>query len=150
MPQKLSWKRSLTNTGRRASLAYRQSPSWLECASILYVNLCINDSGCDSLQVIRDETREKPLELEMGWVCEASNWQYSLVSKDLVKAADIAALAAVAGQTIQPVPDGIEATFMRLAFNYEIEAFSALQNCINIIYLSVAGAVEEKSMDVAI
>lgn len=71
------------------------------------------------LQVIRDETREKPLELEMGWVCEASNWQYSLVSKDLVKDADTAALAAVAGQTIQPVPD-------------------------------VTGAVEEKSMDVAI
>ena len=62
---------------------------------------------CDSLQVIRDETREKPLELEMGWVCEASNWQYSLVAKDLVKDADTAALAAVAGQTIQPVPDGI-------------------------------------------
>eukprot|EP01036_Dinobryon_divergens_P029811 gene29811-38965_t len=52
------------------------------------------------LQLIRDESREKPLELEMGWISAATNFKHVLVPKDLVLEADKAALAAVAGQTV--------------------------------------------------
>lgn len=49
------------------------------------------------LQVIRDASKEKPLEIEMGWLCEESNWKHALVPSDIVSAADNKAKAALEG-----------------------------------------------------
>lgn len=46
-----------------------------------------------SLQVIRDPAKDKPLELEMGWLCADNKFVFSHVPKDLVASADAAALA---------------------------------------------------------
>lgn len=40
------------------------------------------------MYVVRDASRDKPFELEMGWLCEETGWKYSSVPNDLVKAAD--------------------------------------------------------------
>ena len=45
-----------------------------ECARIMYT--------------IRDPSKDKPFELEMGWLCEASGYTQSLVPSDMVKAAE--------------------------------------------------------------
>jgi hypothetical protein len=50
-----------------------------------------------SLYIIRDVSKDKPFELEMGWLCEETNNKFSLVPKDVVDAADAAAKEAVAG-----------------------------------------------------
>lgn len=47
---------------------------------------------CNSLEVIRDPAKDKPLELEMGWLCESTGWKHSHVPPALVKEADEAAL----------------------------------------------------------
>jgi 20S proteasome subunit alpha 7 len=47
------------------------------------------------LQIIRDPAKDKPIELEMGWICNESNNVFEHVPKDLVKAADVLALAEV-------------------------------------------------------
>lgn len=47
------------------------------------------------MYTIRDPSKDKPFELEMGWLCEASEWKYSSVPTDMLKAADAAAKAAV-------------------------------------------------------
>lgn len=49
----------------------------------------------DSLQVIRDPAKDKPLELEMGWLSAETNYVFGHVPKDLVLAADAAALAEI-------------------------------------------------------
>jgi len=49
------------------------------------------------LYTIRDPSKDKPFELEMGWLCEATGWKHSLVPADLVKGADERAKAAAAG-----------------------------------------------------
>lgn len=67
---------------------------------ILSARILIHAVVFGSLQLIRDESREKPLELEMGWISAATNFKHVLVPKELVLEADTAALAAVAGQTI--------------------------------------------------
>ena len=50
---------------------------------VLFVLLC----GCYALcrmYVVRDASRDKPFELEMGWLCEESEWKYTAVPSDLV------------------------------------------------------------------
>eukprot|EP01040_Poterioochromonas_malhamensis_P018381 gene18381-21453_t len=47
------------------------------------------------LQVIRDPAKDKPLELEMGWLSAETNYVFGHVPKDLVLAADAAALAEI-------------------------------------------------------
>ena len=32
-----------------------------------------------SLHMTHDDTKDKPFELEMGWICEASGWQFQKV-----------------------------------------------------------------------
>lgn len=49
------------------------------------------------LQVIRDQSKEKPLEIEMGWLCAESGWRHVLVPADLVAAADAKAKASLEG-----------------------------------------------------
>lgn len=49
------------------------------------------------LQLVRNQGEEKPLELEMGWLCEATNFTHALVPAELVAQADKEALAAVGG-----------------------------------------------------
>ncbi len=41
-----------------------------------------------SLHVIRDPTKDKPLELELGWLTEGTNWNFVHVPKELVQEAD--------------------------------------------------------------
>jgi hypothetical protein len=53
------------------------------------------------LQVIRDPTKDKPLEIEMGWLHEGTQWNFSHVPKDLVAAADVLALETV-GLSVEP------------------------------------------------
>ena len=50
-----------------------------------------------SLYVIRDVSKDKPFELELGWLCEESNMKFALVPKDLVETADAAAKEATSG-----------------------------------------------------
>merc|ERR1712224_354739 len=40
------------------------------------------------LHVIRDPSKDRPFELEMGWLTEANNWKYQLCPTDLVSDAD--------------------------------------------------------------
>lgn len=47
--------------------------------------------------MIRDPAKDKPLETEMGWLCEESQWKHCHVPEELVKAAEAAALQAVEG-----------------------------------------------------
>jgi 20S proteasome subunit alpha 7 len=49
------------------------------------------------LYLIRDVSKDRPFELELGWLCEESKMEFALVPKDLVEAADAAAKAAVVG-----------------------------------------------------
>lgn len=48
-----------------------------------------------SLQVIRDPAKDKPIEIEMGWVCAESGWKHAHVPEDIVKEADAEALRSV-------------------------------------------------------
>ena len=91
-----------------------------------------------SLQLIRDESREKPLELEMGWISAATNFKHVLVPKDLVLEADKAALAAVAGQT---VPTEGRSAYQLLYSRFSLTGY---------FFVSVLGAAEEKVMDVVV
>ena len=36
---------------------------------------------------VHDEAKDKPMEVELGWVCEASQWKYEAVPKELKEAA---------------------------------------------------------------
>jgi len=49
------------------------------------------------LQVIRDQAKDKPLEIEMGWLCEETNWKHALVPDNVVAAADAKAKATLEG-----------------------------------------------------
>ena len=52
---------------------------------------------------MRDQSKEKPLELEMGWLCAETDWKHTLVPKELVDEADKLAVAAVEGVTAEVV-----------------------------------------------
>jgi len=62
------------------------------------------------LQLIRDPAKDKPLELEMGWVCTESGYSFKAVPKDLVNAADSLALAEAAVKGPIVVPEPVEST----------------------------------------
>ncbi len=49
------------------------------------------------MQLVRDQSKEKPLELEMGWLCAETEWKHALVPAALVAAADKLAVASVEG-----------------------------------------------------
>mmetsp|Transcript_23039 Transcript_23039/g.49868 ORF Transcript_23039/g.49868 Transcript_23039/m.49868 type:complete len:116 (-) Transcript_23039:79-426(-) len=49
------------------------------------------------LHMIRDNSKEKPLELEMGWLCAETQFKHALVPSELVAAADAAGKAALEG-----------------------------------------------------
>ena len=51
------------------------------------------------LHLVRDTSKEKPVELEMCWLCEESGFKHALVPKALVAAADAAGKAALEGST---------------------------------------------------
>ena len=48
------------------------------------------------MYTIRDPSKDKPFELEMGWLCEATEWKYASVPAELLTAADSAAKALIA------------------------------------------------------
>ncbi len=47
------------------------------------------------LHVLHDETKDKPFELEMSWVCEATSWKHERVPEELVSAANSWAIASI-------------------------------------------------------
>mmetsp|Transcript_52055 Transcript_52055/g.102737 ORF Transcript_52055/g.102737 Transcript_52055/m.102737 type:complete len:275 (+) Transcript_52055:53-877(+) len=49
------------------------------------------------LHLIRDTSKEKPLELEMGWLCAETGFKHAHVPKDLVLASDAAGKVALEG-----------------------------------------------------
>lgn len=51
------------------------------------------------MYVIRDPSKDKPFELEMGWLCEESQWKHSLVPADLLAEADANGKALSTGGT---------------------------------------------------
>jgi 20S proteasome subunit alpha 7 len=55
------------------------------------------------LHVIRDPSKDKPFELEMGWLTETSGYTYTLVPADAVKAADAKGKASLEGSAVVPV-----------------------------------------------
>jgi 20S proteasome subunit alpha 7 len=36
------------------------------------------------MYTVRDASRDKPFELEMGWLCEETDWKYTAVPTELV------------------------------------------------------------------
>jgi 20S proteasome subunit alpha 7 len=49
------------------------------------------------LHVIRDPSKDKPFELEMGWLTAANDWKYQMCPVDLVKTADAKGKASLEG-----------------------------------------------------
>ncbi len=49
------------------------------------------------LHVIRDPSKDKPFELEMGWLSAANGYKYELVPEDIVKTADAKGKASLLG-----------------------------------------------------
>jgi len=41
-----------------------------------------------SLHSVHDEAKDKPMEVELGWICEASGWKFATVPKDITAAAE--------------------------------------------------------------
>jgi len=41
-----------------------------------------------SLHGVHDDAKDKPFELELGWICEASGWKYASVPKEVKEAAE--------------------------------------------------------------
>ena len=67
------------------------------CGYIMVICVCaLYCIGC-SLHLIRDSSKEKPLEIEMGWMCEETNFEHSHVPKELVAAAEAQAKASLEG-----------------------------------------------------
>jgi len=60
------------------------------------------------LQLIRDPSKDKALEVEMGWLCAESNFQFVQVPQELVKRADELALAEIGVQGIGAAAAGSE------------------------------------------
>jgi hypothetical protein len=48
-----------------------------------------------SLHGVHDEAKDKPFELEMAWICAASNWEFAMVPKDVVAAGEAWAKAEI-------------------------------------------------------
>jgi hypothetical protein len=67
------------------------------CMSLLRPHIALFPPTFYSLHLIRDTSKEKPLELEMGWLCAESGFKHSHVPKDLVSAADQAGKTALEG-----------------------------------------------------
>lgn len=65
------------------------------------------------LQVIRDQAKEKPLEIEVGWVCEENGYKHTLVPAELVAEADAKAKADLEGAAPETsAPSGGEEQIM--------------------------------------
>jgi 20S proteasome subunit alpha 7 len=47
------------------------------------------------IHILHDEAKDKPFELEMSWVCEATKWKHDLVPAELVKEANEWAKASI-------------------------------------------------------
>lgn len=47
------------------------------CSLILFSCIC-------SLNIVHDDLKDKPMELELGWVCAESGWKYQAVPKSLL------------------------------------------------------------------
>ena len=44
---------------------------------------------------VHDEAKDKPFELEMGWICAASNWEFQAVPAAVLAAAEAWAKAEI-------------------------------------------------------
>jgi len=66
------------------------------------------DELANILYTIRDLSKDKPFEIEMGWLSEATNWKHALVPADLVAAADEKAKAAAGGNSSVAEPQIVE------------------------------------------
>jgi len=59
---------------------------------------CLQDLA-KILHMTHDDSKDKPFELEMGWICEASNWQFQKVPDALRNDANAAAKAELASDS---------------------------------------------------
>jgi 20S proteasome subunit alpha 7 len=57
------------------------------------------------MYTIRDASKDKPFELEMGWLCAATDYKHALVPTDVVKDAEERAKALVESGGDTPAPD---------------------------------------------
>lgn len=63
---------------------------WVVCCVVCCVKMSCGDASSSPLlsvcrmYVVRDASRDKPFELEMGWLCEETAWKYTAVPADLV------------------------------------------------------------------
>lgn len=53
------------------------------------------------LHTVRDPNKDKPFELEMGWLCEETKWQYAMVPHDLTAAADAEGRASIESRVVE-------------------------------------------------
>ena len=58
--------------------------------------------------MIREPSKDKPIELEMSWLCQESKFMHSLVPSDIVSEANDLALAGLVGMMEISEPAGEE------------------------------------------
>ena len=73
----------------REPLSISLPPSLPPCLSSLPLSLS------RSLHNVHDEAKDKPFELEMGWICAASNWEWAAVPKEIIAAGEAWAKAEI-------------------------------------------------------
>jgi hypothetical protein len=60
-------------------------------------HFCTNTCPC-SLHTVHDDTKDKPMEIEMSWISEASGWRHQFIPKDVQAEAITWAKAQIAAE----------------------------------------------------
>jgi 20S proteasome subunit alpha 7 len=69
----------------------------LQCIAARLHALCTNTCPC-SLHTVHDDTKDKPMEIEMSWISEASGWRHQFIPKDVQAEAITWAKAQIAAE----------------------------------------------------
>eukprot|EP01041_Mallomonas_annulata_P010395 gene10395-21677_t len=62
------------------------------------------DTGISCRDAVKElaKIKDKPFELEMGWLCEESSWKFALIPAELIIEADNVAKTVMAGGVVEP------------------------------------------------
>jgi 20S proteasome subunit alpha 7 len=58
------------------------------------------------MHIIRDPSKDKPFELEMGWLCEETSWKFAIVPPEIVNEADQKAKDSLVGSVGSVITGG--------------------------------------------
>jgi hypothetical protein len=82
--------------------------NWLECKEIKFLNALLIRFSL-RLHTIHDPSKDKSIELEMGWISEETSWIFSHVPQSLLSAAEKEA-SNVTGETTAGEEMAVEET----------------------------------------